>query len=1126
LTIIAFFEQEANLFRRKTTISLKKATIFTIRGNAFMKFMRTMKEFARSRRWWPALLTVILVAWALFVWWLADPAALSPGLMFVLVLVIGLLVVMFTSWHVSDAAFRKSRTLIVGSAAVVAILSFALLTFVSNEHIKESTIEHNEKLGKQLLFEMGKGVETKFDEMLNDLAVIAEDIKQAEATGRSIEERLRIYHELTAPLSYATYRINREGIISAMYPIDETSLGADISEQAHMQQIALTHEPVISNAFLAVEGFTGITLHVPVMKNSVYDGTVAYLIDLDVFAERFIKDYVVFFDSVYLSDNVNNIIYPPQFNELLQPIDSIFKTKTSSDFIVLTYYFSVGDNEWCLTSLQNRQVVLAGVKRQIVTQWLIFAGLTVFLSFGGFLLNASLTKELKAEIHTQTAALKNSEEHLSTTLHSIGDGVIACDRLGRVETLNRAAETLTSWTTSEAAGHPVEEVFPIVHLQTRRALNPVQRALREGVSVDLANHVALVALDGTERLIAVNCAPIKDASGSVNGAVLVFRDITEQYRQREELRESEAKFRAYMEKSPLGIFVTNMEGHYVEVNQAACQMSGYTEEELLNLSIPDFIAPEFLEKGMKLFERLLKEGYLEAEIMVRKKNREIFWINLTAVCAADNIVISFCQDITRRKQTEEELKFKNIILNTQQEVSLDGILVVNERVEIVSFNQRFADIWEIPGDIMASQSGQKALDYVLPKLVDPEEFVNLINYLNNNKQEIGNEEIALKDGRILELYSSSMFGDNDRYYGRVYYYRDITERKVAEEKVRYQSFHDGLTGLYNRVYLEKEMERLNTKRQLPLGMIMADLNGLKLVNDTFGHEAGDELLKQAAEILRNSCRKEDIISRWGGDEFVVFLPQTTEEDLKAIWQRIDEKCKETHVKDIPLSLALGTAIKHSANMDMAEILKEAEENMYKHKLAESQRVKNTVLKIMLKNLEAKSFETEAHYSGMQNAAESIGKGIGLSKPELDKLEMLIPLHDIGEINISEEILTRKGPLTAEEWEIIKKHPETGYRIVRATEEFAQVAEDILSHHERWDGSGYPQGLMGKEIPLLARITAIADAYEVMISGRPYKKAMSREEVITELKRCSGTQFDAELTKVFLSVLKKEVQTKG
>jgi diguanylate cyclase (GGDEF)-like protein len=349
-------------------------------------------------------------------------------------------------------------------------------------------------------------------------------------------------------------------------------------------------------------------------------------------------------------------------------------------------------------------------------------------------------------------------------------------------------------------------------------------------------------------------------------------------------------------------------------------------------------------------------------------------------------------------------------------------------------------------------------------------------------------------------------------------------RNLAEEQVRYQSFRDGLTGLYNRIYLEKEMERLDTGRQLPIGIIMADLNGLKLANDTFGHDVGDEMLKQTAEILRSSCRSEDIIARWGGDEFVIFLPQTTEEDAKAICNRIDEKCKDTFIKGIPLSLAVGTAIKNRITMDLAEVLKEAEANMYEHKLAESQLAKSAGLKIMLKNLEAKSYETDTHYAVMQNIALRIGKNIGLSQSKLSKLKTLISLHDIGEINISEEILTKKGPLTEEEWEIMKKHPETGYRIVRVTEEFAQVAEDILSHHEHWDGSGYPQGSKGKEIPLLARITAIADAYEVMSAGRAYKTAMSKREVTTEFKRCAGSQFDPELIEIFLSLLNKMEQT--
>ena len=459
------------------------------------------------------------------------------------------------------------------------------------------------------------------------------------------------------------------------------------------------------------------------------------------------------------------------------------------------------------------------------------------------------------------------------------------------------------------------------------------------------------------------------------------------------LQESEAKFRAYMEKAPVGIFVANNEGRYIEVNRTACEMSGYTEEELLNLTLADFIAPEYLDIGMKSFEKIKRERYGEDEIMARKKSGERFWISLVAIEIDKGKFIGFCQDITERKQTEEQ--------------------------------------------------------------------------------------------------------------------------------IRYLSFHDQLTGLYNRYFLENEMQRLDTERQLPNSIIMADLNGLKLVNDTFGHAVGDEMLKQTADILRDSCRWEDIITRWGGDEFVIFLPQTTTENANTICSRINEKCKETYIKDLPLSLSLGSATKNSTEKPLSETITEAEEGMYKQKLAKRQQISSAVLNTLLKNLEAKSFETEAHYSSMQDVAQKIGKKIGLSESELNRLEMLIPMHDIGKTNISEEILTKKGSLTAKEWEVMKKHPETGFRIARASEEFAHVAEEILSHHERWDGSGYPQGLKGKEIPLLARITAIADAYEVMSSGRPYKKAISREEVIAELKRWAGSQFDPELIDVFLNILKEE-----
>ena len=273
---------------------------------------------------------------------------------------------------------------------------------------------------------------------------------------------------------------------------------------------------------------------------------------------------------------------------------------------------------------------------------------------------------------------------------------------------------------------------------------------------------------------------------------------------------------------------------------------------------------------------------------------------------------------------------------------------------------------------------------------------------------------------------------------------DISQRKLAEEKVRHMSFHDQLTDLYNRHYLEEEFLRLDTERQLPQSIIIADVNGLKLINDTYGHLIGDQLLCKAAEIIRKNSRSEDIVARWGGDEFVILLPQTGEFETEMIRKRISEGCEKAYIEDFPVSLALGSATRNDLTKTITELLKEAEDMMYELKLTESRSTKSAVLGALLKTLAAKSYETETHTRNMQEMAVKIGRELGLPDSEINRLILLITLHDIGKINIPEDILTREGPLTKDEWDIMKKHPETGYRIAMATEEFAHVAEDILS----------------------------------------------------------------------------------
>ena len=335
-----------------------------------------------------------------------------------------------------------------------------------------------------------------------------------------------------------------------------------------------------------------------------------------------------------------------------------------------------------------------------------------------------------------------------------------------------------------------------------------------------------------------------------------------------------------------------------------------------------------------------------------------------------------------------------------------------------------------------------------------------------------------------------------------------------QENLEYVSYQDSLTSLYNRRFFQEELERLDTERQLPLTIIMVDVNSLKLVNDGFGHDKGDDLLKRTAEILQMSVRSEDIVSRWGGDEFAILLPQTGGREAEKVIARIQDYCKKSRKKDIPVTLGIGHATKNKMSQDVESILQQADTRMYMDKQRKSRSSEDLMIMALLEHLKNKSEESQRHMIRMTDFLYRLGNRLEISEVELEELYQLAQLHDIGSVYISEEILKRKGSLSEEEWKLIKRHPEKGFRLTLDTDKFSHLADKIFSHHERWDGSGYPRGLKKEEIPRTSRIFAVVDAYEVMTGGRGYQKAVDSKEALNELARGAGSQFDPEVVKAF------------
>lgn len=604
------------------------------------------------------------------------------------------------------------------------------------------------------------------------------------------------------------------------------------------------------------------------------------------------------------------------------------------------------------------------------------------------------------------------------------------------------------------------------------------------------------------------------------------RILTERKRAEAELKESEKRFQLLFTRAPMGYQSLDFDGKFIEVNPKWLEILGYQREEVIGKWFGDFLCPEYVEGFRKRFPLFKAQGQIHSEFEMLSKDGQRLTIAFEGKIGYDTdgeFKQTHCilQDITERKAMEYQLynekeQFKTTLISIGDGViSTDtqgNVLIMNKVSEQLTgwtqaeaIGQPIETVFQIVNEFTKIKC-----ENPVAKVLATEGIIELANHTL----------LISKDGveRPIEDSAAPIIDESGNLSGVVLVFRDFTEKKKNHDEIKYLSFHDHLTGLYNRRFYEEELARLDTSRNWPLTIVMGDVNGLKLINDSFGHGTGDQLLIKTAATITNGCRADDIIARMGGDEFVMLFPKTDAFEASQLIKRIKTLLKKERVEGMEISISFGYETKTSSLDDIEEIIKKAEDAMYHNKLFEGPSIKGRVIDNIIDALNHKSSREEVHSRHVSLLCEKMGEILGLEELKIKELKAFGLLHDIGKIAISDKILNKPGKLTDNEWIEMKNHAEIGYRILSTNNDMTEIAEYVLAHHERWDGTGYPKGLRGQEIPLLSRICAIADAYDAMISERSYKSSLPVEVVLAELRNNAGTQFDPELVQVFIERL--------
>ncbi len=576
---------------------------------------------------------------------------------------------------------------------------------------------------------------------------------------------------------------------------------------------------------------------------------------------------------------------------------------------------------------------------------------------------------------------------------------------------------------------------------------------------------------------------------------------------------SELRYRRLFESSKDGILVLDAEsGLIIDVNQFLIDLLGYSKDQFINKSIWDIGFFKDVIANKDNYLELLKRGYIRYEnLPLRTTGGKTIHVEFISNVYNENekdIVQCNIRDITVRFETHAALKQIEGKFESYIEHAPGGVFITDENGHYVEANLAASKI--------TGYSNAQLLKMTITDITAEDSLVHasaLFATLKKKGKMSGELKFKHKSGLKRWWSIDAVKLSDQRYLGFSY---DINDKKKAEENLLFLGYHDQLTGLYNRGYFENIIGVIDTDENLPISLVICDINGLKMANDSFGHDVGDNLIVNAARLLEESVSPGEIVARIGGDEFVLVFPKTDTDTLKKKLETIKLKAAGIEISGLTLSLAFGYETKSSNNQTFMETLANAENHMYRHKLYEQSSLRSKATDVIMQALFEKSDRESSHSTRVSEICQEIASSLNFDSVKTNKIKIAGLVHDIGKIGVTESILNKTGKLNDDEWTDMKKHPEIGWRILSAAKEYFDLAQYVLHHHERWDGAGYPNGIQGKSIPLEARIIALADAFDAMTTKRSYRDAMSEEQAVAEIIRCSGTQFDPTIVDLFIN----------